>query len=145
MLHRRRQQHDELPHRGRPQGGHERVRGLPPGYRPPQEILEFAAGYGEKFTLTDDPKTAAKDADVVITDVWTSMGQEEERASGPPPLPAISQRPPYDPHQRGVWYSTACRHTEARRSQKRFLKRMQMKYLKRQKTAFTHRRPLWSC
>ena len=51
----------------------------PEGYRPPQEILEFAVGYGEKFTLTDDPKTAAKDADVVITDVWTSMGQEEER------------------------------------------------------------------
>ena len=51
----------------------------PQGYRPPQEILEFAASYGEKFTLTDDPKTAAKDADVVITDVWTSMGQEEER------------------------------------------------------------------
>ena len=51
----------------------------PQGYRPPQEILEFAAGYGEKFTLTDDPKTAAQDADVVITDVWTSMGQEEER------------------------------------------------------------------
>ena len=51
----------------------------PQGYRPPQEILEFAAGYEEKFTLTDDPKTAAKDADVVITDVWTSMGQEEER------------------------------------------------------------------
>ena len=50
----------------------------PQGYRPPQEILEFAAGYGEKFTLTDDPKAAAKDADVVITDVWTSMGQEEE-------------------------------------------------------------------
>ena len=51
----------------------------PQGYRPPQEILEFAAGYEEKFTLTDDPKTAAQDADVVITDVWTSMGQEEER------------------------------------------------------------------
>ena len=51
----------------------------PQGYRPPQEILEFAASYGEKFTLTDDPKTAAQDADVVITDVWTSMGQEEER------------------------------------------------------------------
>ncbi len=51
----------------------------PEGYRPPQEILEFAAGYGDKFELTDSPMQAAKDADVVITDVWTSMGQEEER------------------------------------------------------------------
>ena len=51
----------------------------PQGYRPPQEILEFAAGYGDKFELTDSPMQAAKDADVVITDVWTSMGQEEER------------------------------------------------------------------
>lgn len=53
----------------------------PEGYRPPQEILEFAAGYGDKFELTDSPLKAAKDADVVITDVWTSMGQEEERAA----------------------------------------------------------------
>ena len=51
----------------------------PQGYRPPQEILEFAAGYGDKFELTDSTMQAAKDADVVITDVWTSMGQEEER------------------------------------------------------------------
>ena len=51
----------------------------PQGYRPPQESLEFAAGYGDKFELTDSPMQAAKDADVVITDVWTSMGQEEER------------------------------------------------------------------
>ena len=51
----------------------------PQGYRPPQEILEFAAGDGDKFELTDSPMQAAKDADVVITDVWTSMGQEEER------------------------------------------------------------------
>ena len=51
----------------------------PQGYRPPQEILEFAAGYGDKFELIDSPMQAAKDADVVITDVWTSMGQEEER------------------------------------------------------------------
>ena len=51
----------------------------PQGYRPPQEILEFAAGYGDKFELTDSPMQAAKDADVVITDVWISMGQEEER------------------------------------------------------------------
>lgn len=52
----------------------------PKGYRPPQEILDFAAGY-DCFELTDDPKVAAKDADVILTDVWTSMGQEEERAA----------------------------------------------------------------
>lgn len=50
----------------------------PEGYRPPQEILDFAAQY-DCFQLTDDPMQAARDADVVITDVWTSMGQEEER------------------------------------------------------------------
>ena len=52
----------------------------PEGYRPPQEILDFAGAY-DCFELTDDPLTAAKGADVVITDVWTSMGQEEERAA----------------------------------------------------------------
>lgn len=51
----------------------------PEGYRPPMEILEFAASYAN-FELTDSPMQAAKDADVVVTDVWTSMGQEEERA-----------------------------------------------------------------
>lgn len=50
----------------------------PEGYRPPQEILDFANSY-DCFELTDDPMQAAKNADVVITDVWTSMGQEEER------------------------------------------------------------------
>ena len=50
----------------------------PEGYRPPKEILDFAEGCG-CFELTDDPMRAAENADVVITDVWTSMGQEEER------------------------------------------------------------------
>lgn len=50
----------------------------PEGYRPPQEILDFASNY-DCFELTDDPLRAAQDADVVVTDVWTSMGQEEER------------------------------------------------------------------
>jgi len=51
----------------------------PEGYRPPAEILEFAAEY-DCFEITDDPKQAVKNADVVITDVWTSMGQEQEKA-----------------------------------------------------------------
>ncbi len=52
----------------------------PEGYRPPQEILDFAAAYGDAFSMTDKPLEAANGADVVITDVWASMGQEEEAA-----------------------------------------------------------------
>lgn len=49
----------------------------PDAYRPDQEILDFAAQY-PGFEMTDCPKTAAQNADVVFTDVWASMGQEEE-------------------------------------------------------------------
>jgi len=51
----------------------------PDAYRPDKEILDFAATVKDcKFELTNDPKTAAKGADVVFTDVWASMGQEGE-------------------------------------------------------------------
>lgn len=50
----------------------------PEGYRPDQQVLDFASGY-ENFTLGDDPMKAAENADVVITDTWASMGQEEEK------------------------------------------------------------------
>lgn len=53
----------------------------PEGYEPAKEVLEFAAAYGDKFTLTTDCKEAAADADVLFTDVWASMGQEEEAAA----------------------------------------------------------------
>ncbi len=50
----------------------------PEGYHPHPTVLAFAKGYGDQFTLTGDPKAAAKDADVIFTDVWASMGQEAE-------------------------------------------------------------------
>ncbi len=50
----------------------------PEDYQPDAEVLEFAKAYGDKFTMVTDPKEAAKNADVVITDVWASMGQEGE-------------------------------------------------------------------
>lgn len=50
----------------------------PEGYDPPQEILDFAKEYGDKFGIYRSPKEAAENADVVYTDVWASMGQEEE-------------------------------------------------------------------
>ncbi len=50
----------------------------PDNHRPDADIVQWAAESG-RFTLTNDPKTAAQDADVVITDVWVSMGQEAEK------------------------------------------------------------------
>jgi ornithine carbamoyltransferase len=49
----------------------------PAGYEPLPVILE---GSGSNVRLTKDPKDAARDADVINTDVWTSMGQEAQRA-----------------------------------------------------------------
>ncbi|RGF47983.1 ornithine carbamoyltransferase [Ruminococcus sp. AF37-20] len=50
----------------------------PKDYQPAAEVLEFAKGYGDKFSMTDVPLEAAKDSDVLFTDVWTSMGEEAE-------------------------------------------------------------------
>lgn len=50
----------------------------PEGYDPEQSILDFTKEYGDKFTLYRSPMEAARNADVILTDVWTSMGQEDE-------------------------------------------------------------------
>ncbi|MBR1750153.1 MAG: ornithine carbamoyltransferase [Ruminococcus sp.] len=50
----------------------------PDDYQPDAEVLEFAKGFGDKFSMTNVPIEAAKDADVLFTDVWTSMGEEAE-------------------------------------------------------------------
>jgi ornithine carbamoyltransferase len=52
----------------------------PEGYRPDRAVLERARGAAQ-VTLTSDPAEAVSGADVVNTDVWTSMGQEEETAA----------------------------------------------------------------
>jgi ornithine carbamoyltransferase len=49
----------------------------PDAYQPDAEVMAFAKGY-DCFQITNDPMEAAKHADVVITDVWASMGQEGE-------------------------------------------------------------------
>ncbi|MBQ5317076.1 MAG: ornithine carbamoyltransferase [Oscillospiraceae bacterium] len=50
----------------------------PEGYHPDRSVLDFAKGFEGMFELTDSPVGAAKDADVIFTDVWASMGQEGE-------------------------------------------------------------------
>jgi ornithine carbamoyltransferase len=52
----------------------------PKGYEPNAKVLEWAKSRAaSKIVLTDDPKVAVKDADVLNTDVWASMGQEAEQ------------------------------------------------------------------
>jgi ornithine carbamoyltransferase len=55
------------------------VAATPSGYRPDEEIVRIARGAGGTVELTDDPRAAVEGADVLYTDVWTSMGQEDER------------------------------------------------------------------
>ncbi len=56
---------------------------IPPGYEPDKGIIKEAQGLannsGAKLELTNDPQAAASDADILYTDVWTSMGKEQER------------------------------------------------------------------
>lgn len=55
----------------------------PPGYEPPGDLLEAAKGFavdaGGSVTVVRSPAEAVGGAEVVYTDVWTSMGQEAER------------------------------------------------------------------
>jgi ornithine carbamoyltransferase len=51
----------------------------PKDYHPDREVLSFAEGYGDRFEITDSPEKAAAGADVLVTDVWASMGQEGEK------------------------------------------------------------------
>ena len=51
----------------------------PADYMPDTEVMEFTKGF-DCFEHTTDPLVAAKDADVIFTDVWASMGQESEKA-----------------------------------------------------------------
>ena len=56
----------------------ELVLGMARGYEPDEKVLSRARSDGAKIEIVYDPVEAVKDAAVVYTDVWTSMGQEEE-------------------------------------------------------------------
>ena len=59
------------------------VAATPEGYEPSEEVVGWARAAanasGGSVELTNDPREAAQGADVLYTDVWTSMGQDEER------------------------------------------------------------------
>jgi ornithine carbamoyltransferase len=50
----------------------------PKGYEPHADVLEFAKEYAGAFSLVNSPDEAVAAADVLVTDVWASMGQEDE-------------------------------------------------------------------
>jgi ornithine carbamoyltransferase len=60
------------------------IAATPPGYEPDPEAVRHTRGVaiqqGGSVELTNDPREAAQGAQVLYTDVWTSMGQEDERA-----------------------------------------------------------------
>lgn len=60
---------------------------VPAGYEPDPAFVELARAGGAKVTLTQDAETAARGADVLVTDTWISMGQadaEEKKAAMAP-------------------------------------------------------------
>ena len=59
--------------------GMEFVAATPAAYRPPEEAVQIARDIGGSVELTDDPRAAVDGADVLYTDVWTSMGRDAER------------------------------------------------------------------
>jgi ornithine carbamoyltransferase len=66
----------------------------PPGYEPHPAVLQVARDAasvsGAQVSVTNDPVAAVERADIVYTDVWTSMGQEDE---------AIERRSHFTPYQ----------------------------------------------
>ena len=53
----------------------------PEGYEPHPDVLEFAKKYPSAFKLCKNPQEAADKANVLVSDVWTSMGEESEMAA----------------------------------------------------------------
>jgi ornithine carbamoyltransferase len=58
--------------------GAELVLGCPRGFEPPEEEVELANRAGARVSVVSDPKAACDGVDVISTDVWASMGQEQE-------------------------------------------------------------------
>ncbi|MCG2768181.1 MAG: ornithine carbamoyltransferase [Anaerolineae bacterium] len=66
---------------------------IPKGYEPLEDVVlqaqEIAKETGSSIEMTNDPVEAVRDADVIYTDTWASMGQEEERKK------RLQEFPPY--------------------------------------------------
>lgn len=116
----------------------------PKGYEPPKNILDFADNYPGMFEMTTDPLKAAENADVVYTDVWASMGQEEEKAIREKAFAGIQINAELMEKTNKDCMVLHC--LPAHRGEEitaDVLKLMLMKSLKKQKTDFMLKRLLW--
>lgn len=116
----------------------------PKGYEPPKNILDFADNYPGMFKMTTDPLKAAENADVVYTDVWASMGQEEEKAIREKAFAGIQINAELMEKTNKDCMVLHC--LPAHRGEEitaDVLKLMLMKSLKKQKTDFMLKRLLW--
>ena len=50
----------------------------PKDYNPDEKVIDFTKKYKDKFIITENVMEAAKDSDILFTDVWASMGEEKE-------------------------------------------------------------------
>ena len=115
---------------------------LPEGYLPDPACLEFAKAYGDKFQLVTDPMEAAKDADVILTDVWASMGEEGEAEARRKVFEGVYQV--NDALMQQAHSDCMVLHClPAHRGEEitdLFLKLMPMRFLMRQKIVFMHKK-----
>ena len=63
-----------------PLTGMEIVVASPPDYRPDEALIDQARAAGGRVRIVTDTEEAVREADVLYTDIWVSMGDEEERA-----------------------------------------------------------------
>lgn len=111
----------------------------PEGYEPNPE---FVAKAGDRVTIVRDPADAVRGAHLVSTDVWTSMGQEEETAKRLKLFaPFRSTVPCSTSLPRTCCSCTACLRTVAKKSASTCLMTRAPSPGIRQKTVSTHRRP----
>ena len=121
----------------------------PAGYEPLPDVVAAARADAElsggSVRVTTDPLEGADGADVLYTDVWTSMGQEE-RARAAAPRPRAVQprrRAALGGEPRARSRCTACRPTSARRSPRTCSTGRARSSGTRPRTACTPRRPSW--
>ena len=116
----------------------------PKGYEVEEEAVnaakEAAAVSGAKITLTENPQEAVRDADVIYSDVFTSMGQEEETQQ------RLNVFAPYQVNASLVslakpdyTFCIACPRIGKKRSRPRLSTARTLRYFSRRKTGFTRK------